>query len=148
MANNVAVNITGLDELQDKLNRLPVEFSRKAIRGSLRPGALVMQHAIETLARNGKYATGWLASQVYTRVKTNDLDEGSARVTFTRKQNPARIGKEKHVPGAIQEALWGEFGTKNQAPHPLVRAAFDSSKGQALDTFLAKLEENLNDTFR
>lgn len=147
MANNVTVTITGMDELQEKLNRLPAEFSRKAIRTSLRPGANVMRLAIQNLARNGKYVTGWLASQVYIRVKTNNLDEGSARVSFTRKQNPARIGKEAHVPGAIQEALWAEFGTKHARPHPLVRAAFEASKGQALDVFLDKLKDNLNETF-
>lgn len=147
MANRVQVVVVGMDQLQEKLNRLPAEFSRKAIRTSLRPGAQVMQRAIQALARNGKYATGWLASQVYTRVKTNNLDEGSARVSFTRKQNPARIGKEKHTPGAIQEALWGEFGTNKQAPHPLVRAAFNSSKDQALNVFLDRLRSNLHETF-
>jgi HK97 gp10 family phage protein len=148
MANNVEVTITGLEELQDKLNRLPIEFSRKAIRHSLSAGAKVMQHEIETLASTGKYVTGWLASQVYTRVKTNNLDEGSARVTFTRKQNPARIGKEKQVPSAIQEALWSEFGTVKEPPKPLIRAAFAASESHALDTFVADLKDQLNDTFR
>lgn len=147
MAKTVDVQITGLDQLQDKLNRLPVEFSRKAIRTSLRPGAKVLQVAIETLAKTGTYATGWLASQLYIRVKTNNLDEGTATVTFRKKQNPARIGKQKHVPGAIQEELWREFGTVKQAANPIMRPAFESSKAAALDTFLNKLRDNLREVF-
>jgi HK97 gp10 family phage protein len=145
MPDRVTVEITGLDELQEKLNRLPVEFSRRAIRTSLRRGATVFRTAIEALAATGRYATGWMASQVFIRVKTTNLDEGSATVSFTHKQNPARVGNAQHTPGAIQEALWKELGTVKEPARPMIRPAFEASKGDALTTFADGLRDVLTE---
>jgi HK97 gp10 family phage protein len=145
MAEIVTVKITGLDQLQDKLNRLPAEASRKALKKGLRPAGLVLKNEIQTQARK---LTGWMAKQVFTRIKTNNLDEGQVKVSLSRKQNPARIGKEKHVPGAINEALWNEFGTSKMAARPFIRPAFESKKEAAVDAFVRALRETLEEVFR
>ncbi len=126
--------ITGLDELQDKLNSLPVEFSRRALRTALRPAGLVFRDAIRSAAPR---LTGWLAANVTVRAKTNNLDEGSVTTSFSRK------GKPGGNASAIYEALYAEFGTVKEPARPFIRPAFESSKQTALDTFVERLRENL-----
>ncbi len=126
--------VTGLDELQDKLNSLPVEFSRRALRTALRPAGLVFRDAIRSAAPR---LTGWLAANVTVRAKTNELDEGSVTTSFSRK------GKPGGNASAIYEALYAEFGTVKEPARPFIRPAFESSKQTALDTFVERLRENL-----
>ncbi len=130
--------ITGLDELQDKLNRLPVEFSRRALRTALRPAGLIFRDAIRSAA---PVLTGWLKANITVRAKTNNLDEGSVTTTFSRKQHPGENAS------AIYEALYAEFGTVKEQARPFIRPAFESSKQTALDTFIERLRENLTDIF-
>ena len=134
----VEIQITGLEELQDKLNRLPVEFSRRALRTALRPAGLVFRDAIRSAAPR---LTGWLADHITVRAKTNNLDEGSVTATFSRKQKPGSNTS------AIYEALYSEFGTVKEPARPFIRPAFESSKQTALDTFIVRLKENLEAVF-
>ncbi len=130
----VEIQVTGLSELQDKLNSLPVEFSRRALSTALRPAGLVFRDAIRAVAPR---LTGWMASHITVRAKTNNLDEGSVTTTFSRKTQPG------DKPSAIYEALYNEFGTVKEPARPFIRPAFESSKQNALDTFIERLRENL-----
>jgi HK97 gp10 family phage protein len=139
---SVTVQVVGLDELQDKLNRLPAEFSRKALKIALLAGGFVFKEAIRPLLRvTGKYSTGFLESQAIVRVKTNKLDEGEATITVSKKTHP---GKKT---SAIYELLYAEVGTVREPARPLIRPAFESSKGEALDAFVEVLRVSLEETF-
>ncbi len=135
----IEFQITGADELQDKLNRLPVEFSRRALGTALRAAGIIFKEAIESRAPR---LTGWLASHVTIKVKTNNLDEGSVTTSFSRK------GKPGGNASAIYEALYSEFGTVKEPARPFIRPAFESSKQNALDAFIEWLREVLTDTFQ
>lgn len=140
---NFEFKISGLDELQSKLNRLPVEYSKKVLRNALRPAAEVFQKEIQLLAAKD---TGWLSENVTVRVTTNDLDQGSAHVSFSKKPNP------KSHALAIYEALWKEFGFvhrggKHIPAQPFIRPAFESKKQEVVDTFVQRAKDAL-DTFR
>jgi HK97 gp10 family phage protein len=147
----VTFKISGGEELQDKLNRLPVEFSKRALRKGLRPPGQVFKKAIQAGARiTGKYATGWMAKHIIVRTKTNDLDEGSVKVTFDRKQRTAD-GKKTNT-SAIYEALYAEFGFAHKGgavpARPFIRPAFESTKGEAVESFVSTLRGLLSDVFR
>jgi HK97 gp10 family phage protein len=134
----VEVHISGLDELQDKLNRLPVEFSRRALRTALRAPGLIFRDAIKSTA---PVLTGWLKGHITVRAKTNNYDEGSVTTTFTRKAKPG------DKTSAIYEALYAEFGTVKQSARPFIRPAFESSKQRALDAFIERLRETFSAVF-
>ena len=131
----VDIEITGLDELQAKLDSLPIEFSHRALRTALRAPGLIFRDAIRSAAPR---LTGWLAAHVTVRAKTNNLDEGSVTTTFSRKARPGDNAS------AIYEALYAEFGTVKEPARPFIRPAFESSKQNALDAFIQKLRDNLS----
>lgn len=126
--------ITGGEELQDKLNRLPAEVSRKALSAGLRPAGQVFATAIRAAAPR---LTGWLSGHTTVRVKTNNFDEGSVTTTFSRKQKPGS------KTSAIYEALYTEFGTVKEPARPFIRPAFESSKEFAVEVFTTFLREAL-----
>src|SRR5690242_3155399 len=132
MANSVTVKLSGLDQLQEKLQALPPKFARRAMREALRPAAQIWKDEIQLRMRK---LTGWMASQVVIRLSTppSDFEHGRARVTVTRKQDPTRIssqgtrgryGRAKHIPSALNEELWNEFGTVKMPAQPAMRPAF------------------------
>jgi HK97 gp10 family phage protein len=134
----VEIQVTGLEELQEKLNSLPVEFSRRALRTALPAPGIVFRDAIRASA---PVLTGWLKGHVTVRAKTNNFDEGSVTTTFSRKAKPGENTS------AIYEALYAEFGTVKEPARPFIRPAFESSKQNALDAFIERLKENLSAVF-
>lgn len=136
----VEFRVTGLKELQDKLDRLPAEVTRKILRTALRAGMLVMRDEIRLLATK---LTGWMASQVVVKTKTNNLDQGTAKVTFSKKPNP-----KSHAP-AIYEALWKEFGVPAHGipARPFIRPAFESKKAEVVSVFSHELKRILDESF-
>ncbi len=140
------VTITGLDELYVKLTSLPLQLSKKIMRTALRAAVLPWLTEMQTSAHK---FTGWMASQftIRTSVRGDEL-EGSAKVAIRNKQNPARQGHEKHVPGAGNELLWNEFGTIKMAAQPVMRPAFESKKDAVLQAFIDKVTQLLGETFQ
>lgn len=146
MADTVTISIKGLDQLQDKLNRLPPEASRRALKNGLRPAGQIFQKRLQSLAGiTGKYSTGWMAKHITLRVNTNNLDQGSVKVGFDRKQRTVE-GKKTNT-NAAYEAIYAEFGTVHEPARPFIRPTFESKKGEVLNTFIEKLREAL-DTFK
>lgn len=149
MANEVVtVHISGLDELEAKLYDLPTKFAQRAMREAIGPAIDIWKEEIQTATHQfTKYATGWLASQVATKITTKARDEaGEGMVGFTTAQNPSR--HEAHVPSAANEAFWLELGTVHQPARPFIRPAFESKASAVLDAFTSKLKELLDDTFK
>jgi HK97 gp10 family phage protein len=145
MANKVTVKVSGLEELEEKLYDMPSKFARQAMRKALRPAADVWK---DEIAARAPEKTGWLKSQAAVSIKLSAKEEsGTALVGFTKKQNPALIGKEKHVPSAANEAFWYEMGTRHQPARPFIRPAFDALKSTVLDTFITKLKEAFSEVF-
>lgn len=139
----VRFHITGLEELEQQLQSLPQKFARKAIRDSLRPAAELIRKEMQQLARR---ATGWMAEHITLRVSSSGQDRGRAAIGFSAAHNPER--HQTHVPGAINEALWNEFGTRKMAARPFIRPAFDAKKEEALELIIRKLREHLEEAAR
>lgn len=135
--NPVRFQITGLDQLEAKLQELPRKFARKAIREALRPAAEIIQREMEHLAHK---ATGWLAAHITLRVSTSGQDRGRATIGFSSEKKPRAKGRQTD---ARYEALYNEFGTRKMAARPFIRPAFDAKAESALDIIIRKLRENL-----
>ena len=91
MPDIVTIKITGLSELEEKLERLPIRVSRRILRTGLLAAAFVWVRAIEALAQaheawhhgKGKGAAtlfGLLAKNIVTRVTVKSDLEGSVAV--------------------------------------------------------------------
>ena len=142
----VSVHVSGLDDLERKLYELPSKFAQKAMRQAIKPAIQIWKDEIERGARQGEYETGFLASQVDTKITTRSRDEeGVGMVGFTKEQNPARHAK--HVPSAADEARWKELGTSRQPARPFIRPAFEANAPAVLALFTAKLKEILTEVF-
>jgi HK97 gp10 family phage protein len=142
----VSVQISGLDDLERKLYELPKKFAQRAVREAIKPAIQPWVDEIRRWASEGDYATGWLASQVATRITTKARDEaGTGSVGFTKKINPARHGK--NVPTAALEAYWKELGTVSEPARPGMRPAFESKASVVLDIFTSGLKRILGEVF-
>jgi HK97 gp10 family phage protein len=142
----VSVQISGLDDLEQKLYELPSKFAKRAMREAIKPAIQPWVEEIRQWASKGEYATGWLASQVATKITTKARDEsGTGSVGFTKNQNPAR--KQEHVPPAFMEAYWKELGTSRAPAQPGMRPAFESKASTVLDIFTSKLKTILTEVF-
>jgi HK97 gp10 family phage protein len=147
MANNiVSVQVKGLDDLERKLYELPSTFARRAMRQAIGPAIQIWKDEIQRGALQGEYETGFMASQVATKIKTSARDEqGPGMVGFTWKQNPAKT--QKHVPSANDEARWKELGTAKEPARPFIRPAFEAKAGAVLDLFTGELKRLLTEVF-
>ncbi len=146
MADNiVTVHVSGLDELEAKLYDLPTKFARRAMREAIAPAIQLWK---DEIAAHSRRRTGFMASQVETKITTSSREEaGTGMVGFSRKQNPQRTG-EKQVPTAANEDFWNEFGSIHNLAQPVMRPAFEAKAAQVLSTFTSKLKEILEETFK
>ena len=140
----VEVHISGLQELQQKLDALPTKLAKRVLRPSLEDAGAIIQQAIGVRAPR---QTGFLTTHIGVDVVVhNDL---SASV---------KVGPEKGQ--ASMEALFAELGT---APHtetskngksfthpgqpatPFIRPAFAESSDAALTALVTNIKDGLSE---
>lgn len=152
MSDEVTVKISGLDELQKKMESLPRDFARKGLRQALRAGGDVME---EGFAQEAPEHTGFLREHFNqkTRLKSDDLagtvfigpagkvDYPDRLGGYTEKVN--RKGKAYKVGrvSVASVARFLEFGTSKMAKNPFMSRAFASRGQAALDAIVKKLKD-------
>jgi HK97 gp10 family phage protein len=142
MADNVTVQVQGLDELERKLSELPTKLSKLYIRKALQAGARIWRDEIR---QNAPRLTGWLSSQVtFTTSLSSTYESGTAHVGVRAKQNP----KDKRKVSAANEAYWYELGTVHQPARPFIRPAFAARRDAVLNAFADTLREGLAAVFK
>jgi HK97 gp10 family phage protein len=155
MASIVEVKISGLDELEEKLEHLPIKVSRTIIRRSLKEAAQIFLDEMKARVRRGVHhfkgsqdAFAVIQKSIGMRLRvTSDL-EGSATVG---------------VPKSVFWAKFVEFGTKarfrgkksggkrsggptgTMPSYPFVRPAFEAKKQEVLDKFVTDVKQALNE---
>lgn len=153
----VTVEIKGLDELQKKLEELPVKVARRGLRTTLYRAAQVVVNAIVSLAPKD---THFLSEHFNRRVSIRkDELAGSAFIGPAGKVDyPAyasgaynikrgKNGKARKV-GRIavaSVARFLEFGTSKMAKKPFMTQGFETSKQAALDKIIEGLSEAVKD---
>lgn len=148
MGNIVTIEVKGFDELERKLYELPSKLAKKFVRKALRAAGGVFAREIQAGAQKHD-RTGWMSSQVAITTHLSSGDqEGSANIGFRKKQNPARLGKDKNTPNAANEAYWLELGRKGEPAKPFMRSAYEAVKHRALAVFEDVLKEELKEVVK
>jgi HK97 gp10 family phage protein len=161
MPDGIEFKITGLKELQDKLERLPPLAARRAIREGLKdaPRPWLEQMKVTVRRYSGPelgIPPGFLADHIVIRTKVaGDGLSGSARVGPQKIDYPDRAGgyrKKKNKRGGTKNvgrvslsrvAQFLEFGTRRSRKFPFIRPAFESLKVNVLDRFIGNIKTSL-----
>ncbi len=154
MADNVTVNITGLEDLQRKLEEIAHNVAKRGVRQALRAGALPVR---EAMAAGAPKESGFLSEDIdiRTRMEKDEL-AGEAFIgpnskavypTGEAARELARKLGQRFVQGAARTAAlvarFLEFGTTRMAKRPFMTQAWETSKQSALDAIIQKLKDNL-----
>lgn len=151
----VEVEIKGLSELQDKLEKMPDKMANRVLRQALTKAGFLMKLAMARLAPKD---TSFLAEHfdVKGRVKRKGI-EGSVFIgpngkidypkngTYRKLLN--RHGKEYssgRIP-VVAVAGFLEFGTAKMSKRPFMTQAFDATKEQCLNLIIEGIREGIKD---
>lgn len=124
--------IEGLKELEDALAELPKATGKNALRRMLHKAGEPIVSMAESLAPHLK---GKLKRSIGTGTKLSRRQ---------RSQHKAESTVEVFAgAGALVQAITQEFGTRNHAPKPFMRPAWDANKQNALKSVRDDLEEEI-----
>jgi HK97 gp10 family phage protein len=155
MAKIVDVKISGLSEIQEKLEHLPIKASRTIMRRSLRVAAQIWVDEMKSRVRRGPHhfkggfdLFGVIAKTIGMRLKVNSDLQGSATVGVPKKVFWARFvefGTKVRFRGKKSGGK-RTGGTTGQMPaFPFARPAFEAKKQEVLDKFKADLKQALEE---
>jgi HK97 gp10 family phage protein len=144
MANEITVNISGLDDLQKALEAIDDKLATKVIRDAVRAGGQEVKAEMVTMAPKD---TGWESEHI--DVKTSKV-KGEARAVSAfigpngKVVRPRDGGKTQGLPRTASFlGLLQEFGSATRAKHPWLTASWEISKDRALDRIIDVLRERL-----
>jgi HK97 gp10 family phage protein len=147
----VQLQVTGLDELQAKLQKQAPAVIRKVLRTGVEAGGEVMRAEVEANARR---LTGFLAEHIVMKITSS---EGGSRATAIigaqadvgyapieqRSSNISLDTSSAHFPAVYDIFL--EFGSKHQPATPFFGPAFEASAGDALDVLAETIWKGLQE---
>jgi len=134
----MTVNITGLKELQQALNQLPLEIQKRPLRSAVSAGAKVIVDEAKRLAPQGE--TGNLRKALYRYRSRSQSSRGQETflvgvrkgkknyVDSAKNRRLNRVGKKYTVEGEAYYWRFIEFGTSKMPARPFLRPAFESKK--------------------
>lgn len=135
------ITITGLKEIQERLERLSPDLAKKAMGKALAAGGRVLATEIQLKAPK---RTGELALSVLAKGKTSEHG-GYIRVGIRyRKKRAATSRRPGKVPSTEDPGIYSrflEYGTRNMAARPFVRPSYDAKKDEATQAFVDTLKE-------
>ena len=133
--------ISGLKEVQERLERLSPDLGRRAMGKALSAAGKII--ATEVQARAPK-RTGELALNVIAKGK-DSASGGYIRIGIAyhkkrslRSRRPGKVPSSQD-PGVYVKFL--EYGTRKMAARPFMRPAFDSKKAEAVQVFADTLRD-------
>lgn len=164
MPNWVEVKISGLDELQRKLEELPPKVAQKVIKEGVRDGAEIVRDAFIAAApepesynqsdrrkkpdEDGRTILGHLRDLKSWKIKFRGRAEDYAGSAFVGPSNAIletrTSGETKGLPRTasfIVKML--EFGSRTRSAHPFATSAWESVKQKVLDKIIDSLREAL-----
>jgi HK97 gp10 family phage protein len=164
MSDLVTVKISGLDELQKRLEEIPEDLRKKGMRTALSAGADIIRDGMVELAPKD---TGFLAEHfnIKTSVKNGGMtgqafigpagkidymEMGSVHARTPTGRWKKRKGQFVMEAGMVARisveavARFLEFGTSKMAKRPFMTQTFETKKGNALDAMIGKLRDWLD----
>jgi HK97 gp10 family phage protein len=148
----IEFKITGLKELQEKLERLPPKAAKDALRTGLAAGIFLWQQEMEWRVRKH---TGFLSFHIIARIIIRGSElMGIASVGPERIDYPDRGGgyRKKKIKGRLRDvgripasrvASFLEFGTRKMQKKPFIRESFEARKMEVLDEFIIETKAAL-----
>lgn len=156
----ITITITGLKELQEKLERLPPKAARRAIVEGLMASGI---WAAEMRAKVKRYSgpdpsipVGYLAEHIGIRKRvagngfSGTADVGPEKIDYPDRAGGFRTKKDKRgrnkSVGRIRVssvAAFLEFGTRRSQAFPFIRASFEIGKQSVLDKFIDDVKSAL-----
>ena len=152
----MTVNITGLKELQQALNQLPLEIQKRPLRSAVSAGAKVILD--EAIRRAPQGETGNLRKALYRYRSRSQSGKGQETflvgvrkgkkeyVDSAKNRRFGRVGKKYTVEGEAFYWRFIEFGTSKMPARPFLRPAFESKKNQAVETIKNRLAVAIENT--
>jgi HK97 gp10 family phage protein len=148
----IRIEVKGLRELGALLKDLDADIQKKIARAATMAGAAVTKkRAIEYvrgIARPGSPQTDthFIADNIIVRRATAKEKRELAGQTSTHILTVRHKGKIKHPredvnPYAV--GIFNEFGTVKMGPWPFMRPAFESTKREALDAIVKRLQQRI-----
>lgn len=142
MADMVYVKITGLDELQKRLERMAKEDSKVIVKGATKEAAVTMRDA---MVAGAPEETGFLKE--HFNIKFTTIREGIGGEAFVgpagKVNYPKRGGKKSRTVAVASVARFFEFGTSKMAAKPFMRQAFNSNKDRAMQQIIDFIKKAL-----
>lgn len=152
------VHVEGLDNVLRNLKALPKEMVSKSggpAKTALRKAANVIRDEAEMRAPKD---SGFMASQIVSRRDSKPqlvgatehywvgVKGGGRRKYANTRRNRAknRAGATYAVAGNAYYWRFVEFGTEKWGGKPFLRPAFESKKGEALDTFVREINAGID----
>jgi HK97 gp10 family phage protein len=117
------LSIEGLPELIKTLEALPKATARNTLKRVLTKAAQPTLHAMKA---NAPRDTGWTAGSIAVSGTLNPANRRDAK-REGKSFAEVYVGSTRGSAAVLQE-----YGTVNQPPHPYMRPAWESTKGQAL----------------
>lgn len=130
MVADIRLEIKGLKELNNLLNKLPDKIAKKPLQNALRAGGNVVVKAAKAKA---------------------PVDTGLLRDSIAVKQAKQKTGAVHYQVGVYQKigkkrpfyAHMIEFGTSKMSPKPFMRPAWEETKAEVLRTFSVRLAKSI-----
>ena len=152
MAEPLTFKMTGLAELQKKLEERPQRVIRKILRKALSAGGGIVRDMMAQMAPRGE--TGFLSANFDFKVRVaRDNVSGTAFIgpkgktyypnvgSRDRGVSTGKYGKKGGALPVASVARFLEFGTSKMPARPFMRPAFAASGRQALDKIIEVLRE-------
>jgi HK97 gp10 family phage protein len=146
MADLIEVEITGGDEIQEKLENLPSRIGKAILKKALRAGAEVFRAEMARRAPQGWHVfrtTEYKGAKYKGRSRDFGVLARSIRTSISVRgdelEGTASIGPSR-------KAFWGlfeEFGRRGARAQPFIIPAFDAAKDRALEAFINTAKEEL-----
>lgn len=126
-------HVEGLSDLEDGLAEFPKATAKNVLKRVLLKAGQPIADDAEASARrrSGKLQTSFGVSSKLSRRQRTQHKQQSMVEVFAG-------------PGALVQAITEEFGTSSQAPHPMLRPAWDSKGPKALDSMRDDLAEEID----
>jgi HK97 gp10 family phage protein len=155
MAKAVEVKISGLAEIQDKLEHLPIKASRKIMRRSLREAAQIWLDEMKARVRRGPHhfkggsdLFGVIAKTLSMRVSSRSDVSGSAVVGVPKKvfwASFVEFGTKVRFRGKKSGGKRSGATTGQMPAFPFMRPAFEAKRQEVLDKFVADMKQSLEE---
>lgn len=139
------IKITGLDELQSRLEDLKGKAGTATLRAALKAGASEVKNAMVAMAPKD---SGLLAEHIDIKTKKQRGEDLAVSATVgpnakevIHKQTKGRTAGLPRTAAFLSKLL--EFGSSRMSKKPFLTQAWETSKQKALDAIVGTLREKL-----